>query len=65
MHTFYGAKVANGVRPETTYEDMRTAPENSGNTEDNMSLYWHPAVYMHDKTKGKYELAPIWFGSSY
>ncbi|GMI41402.1 hypothetical protein TeGR_g6334 [Tetraparma gracilis] len=65
VHTFYGAKVANGVRPETTYEDMRTAPENSGNTEDNMSLYWHPAVYMHDKTKGKYELAPIWFGSSY
>eukprot|EP00519_Triparma_laevis_P001210 CAMPEP_0182518736 /NCGR_PEP_ID=MMETSP1321-20130603/44726_1 /TAXON_ID=91990 /ORGANISM="Bolidomonas sp., Strain RCC1657" /LENGTH=438 /DNA_ID=CAMNT_0024726675 /DNA_START=618 /DNA_END=1929 /DNA_ORIENTATION=+ len=59
----YGAKVS--VRPELTYDDMRQAPENSGNTEENMSLYWHPSVYMHDKTKGTYELADIWFGSSY
>ena len=28
-------------------------------------MYWHPSVYMHDKTKGTYELADIWFGSSY
>ncbi|GMH88636.1 hypothetical protein TrVE_jg3270 [Triparma verrucosa] len=59
----YGAKVS--VRPELIYDDMRQAPENSGNTEENMSLYWHPSVYMHDKTKGTYELADIWFGSSY
>ena len=63
VHTFYGAKLS--VRPETTYTDIRAAPENSGNTEENMSLYWHPTVYMHDKTKDKYELVDIWFGSSY
>ena len=34
VHTMYGAKVS--VRPELTYDDMRQAPENSGNTEENM-----------------------------
>ena len=63
VHTFYGAKLS--VRPETTYADMRAAPENSGNTVDNMSLYWHPTVYRHDKTNGVYKQADIWFGSSY
>ena len=54
IHTFYGAKAS--LRPETTYDDMRNASESSGNTEENMSLYWHPSVYMHDKVKGVYEL---------
>jgi len=47
------------------YADMRNATENSGNTEENMILYWHPTVYMHDKTRGVYEEADIWFASSY
>jgi len=63
VHTFYGAKAS--LRPETTYEDMRNASENSGNTEENMSLYWHPTVYMHDKVRGVYKMADIWFASSY
>jgi len=63
VHTFYGAKVT--VRPETTYETIRAAPENSGNTEENMSLYWQPTVYMHEKISGVYYAASIWFGSSY
>ncbi|GMH69991.1 hypothetical protein TrRE_jg3344 [Triparma retinervis] len=63
VHTFYGAKIS--IRPETTYTDLRAAVENSGNTEENNSLYWHPTVYMHDKVNDKYEKAPIWFGSSY
>ena len=44
---------------------MRNASENSGNTEENMSLYWHPTVYRHDKVRGVYERVDIWFASSY
>ena len=38
VHTFYGAKAS--LRPETTYEEMRATTENSGNVEENKSLYW-------------------------
>ena len=39
VHTFYGAQ---RMRPETTYEDLRSADGNSGNVVENKSLYWHP-----------------------
>merc|ERR1719326_686240 len=42
VHTFYGA---NKMRPETTFADLRSADGNSGNVEENKSLYWHPTVY--------------------
>lgn len=61
VHTFYGVNAS--LRPETTYSDMRNAKGNSGNVEENKSLYWHPAVYM--VSNGRYTLAPVWFGSAY
>ena len=45
MHTFYGS--AASLRPSTTYEEMRAACGNSGNVDDNKSLYWHPTIYMY------------------
>ena len=61
VHSFYGA--AGSVRPETTFADLRNATENSGNVEENKSLYWHPTIY--EKVDGKLRQAPIWFGSAY
>ena len=63
VHTFYGA--AASLRPETTYDDMRAAMGNSGNVEENKSLYWHPSVYMVEPSTGEHTLADIWFASAY
>lgn len=62
IHTFYGASE---VRPETTYEDLRAASGNSGNVEENKSLYWHPTPYEYDSNTGLYKKDTIFFGSSY
>jgi hypothetical protein len=51
VHTFYGA---NKMRPETTYQDLRSATGNSGNIEENKSLYWHPTVYKVNQDTGVY-----------
>jgi len=61
IHTFYGA---NKMRPETTYEDLRNSDGNSGNVEENKSLYWHPTVY-EVTSNGVYRKAEIWFTSAY
>lgn len=47
VHTFYGA--AASLRPTTSYEEMRAACGNSGNVDDNKSLYWHPTIYRFDR----------------
>lgn len=54
---------ANKLRPETTYDDLRSATGNSGNVVENKSLYWHPTVYRVEN--GIYTKAEIWFTSSY
>merc|ERR1711971_246487 len=61
VHTFYGA---NKMRPETTYEDLRAATGNTGNVQENKSLYWHPTVYKVSGS-GVYTKADIWFASAY
>lgn len=63
VHTFYGANAS--LHPSTSYEDLRAAQGNSGNVEENKSLYWHPTVYMFDRITGLFTKAPIWFASAY
>merc|ERR1711907_910295 len=68
VHTFYGGVPSIGVRPETTFQDLRDGTQNSGNVEENKSMYWMPTVYRvdtkNDGTK-RYVKAPIWFSSAY
>ena len=47
VHTYYGA--AASLRPSTSYNELRTACGNSGNNDDDKSLYWHPTVYRFDR----------------
>ena len=51
------------MRPETTYDDLRNAGGNSGNVEENKSLYWHPTIYRVED--GIYVKADINFASAY
>lgn len=62
VHTFYGAS---SIRPETTYDDLRSATENSGNVEENKSLYWHPTVYNYDSSSNTFHKDDIYFASAY
>merc|ERR1712211_64647 len=45
VHRFYGAASDRTMRPEVSYSDLRNAPGNTGNVEENKSLYWNPAIY--------------------
>ena len=58
-------KGANKVRPETTYADLRSTDENSGNVVENKSLYWHPTVYEYDSDTGIYKKDNIFYSSAY
>ena len=51
------------MRPETTYADMRAADGNTGNVEENKSLYWHPTVYRVED--GIYKKAEMYLTSAY
>merc|ERR1712106_300525 len=67
VHRFYGAVSLNTMRPEVSYEDLRAASGNTGNVEENKSLYWNPAIYKvknqnSDKT---FEIVDVWFASAY
>ncbi len=44
VHTFYGPPL---LYPKVTFDDLRNSDpkRSSGNIEENLSLYWHPAVY--------------------
>ena len=56
------------MRPEASYEDLRNADGNSGNVEENLSLYWNPAIYKvkNQYTEAKtYEIVDVWFASAY
>ena len=53
VHSFFGASEA---KPSTTYADLRAAYGNSGNIEENKSLYWHPTIYRYNKTTGIYKI---------
>ena len=53
------------MRPETTYADLRSATGNTGNVQENKSLYWHPTVYSMDVDTGVLTKDEIYFGSAY
>lgn len=62
VHTFYGPP---NVSPDTTYDDLIASTQNSGNVEENKSLYWHPSVYNYNHDTDTFELDDIWFASAY
>ena len=60
VHSFYGASEA---APGTTYETLRNAAGNTGNVEENKSLYWHPTIYRY--VNGQYEIQDTSYFSTY
>jgi len=67
VHRYYGSVSNRTMRPEVSYEDMRNATGNTGNVEENKSLYWNPAIYkVNNQNSNKtYELVDVWFASAY
>jgi len=67
VHTFYGPATPETVRPEVTYEDLiaTTPDQNTGNVEENKSLYWHPTVYSYDKATDTYTRDVMAHSSAY
>ncbi|EOD12128.1 hypothetical protein EMIHUDRAFT_213905 [Emiliania huxleyi CCMP1516] len=63
VHTFYGPNVM--PRPEVTFEDLVATTDNTGNVEENKSLYWHPTVYRYDQLTGTYTRNEIGQSSAY
>ena len=53
------------MRPDVSYQDLRDSTGNSGNVEENLSLYWHPTVYSYDSDTGIYTKDDIFYSSSY
>ena len=64
---FYGAASELTMRPEVSYSDLRNAQGNTGNVEENKSLYWNPAIYKVNNPSGEktFELVDVWFASAY
>merc|ERR1719305_349298 len=67
VHRYYGTVSNRTMRPEVSYEDLRNATGNTGNVEENKSLYWNPAIYkVNNQDSNKtYELVDVWFASAY
>jgi len=67
VHRYYGAVSPRTMRPDVSYEDMRSASGNSGNVEENKSLYWNPVIYKvnNQNAKKTYEMVDMWFSSAY
>jgi len=68
VHRFYGAVSPRTMRPDVTYADLRSATGNTGNVEENKSLYWNPAIYQvrnANTDQQSFELVDIWFASAY
>ena len=55
------------MRPGVTYEDLRNASGNTGNVEENKSLYWNPVIYkvLNQNGAKTYEVVDVWFASAY
>ena len=67
VHRFYGAVSSRTMRPGVTFKDLRDAPGNTGNVEENKSLYWNPAIYkvVNQNSDKRYEIVDVWFASAY
>ena len=67
VHRYYGSVSNRTMRPEVSYEDLRNTTGNTGNVEENKSLYWNPAIYKvnNQESNKSYELVDVWFASAY
>merc|ERR1712033_132995 len=67
VHRFYGAVSSRTMRPDVSFQDLRSATGNTGNVEENKSLYWNPAIYQIKNPNGAktFQLVDIWFASAY
>ena len=67
VHRFYGSVSNRTMRPDVSYEDMRNATGNTGNVEENKSLYWNPAIYkvVNQNSNKMYQIVDVWFASAY
>jgi len=55
------------MRPDVSFQDLRSASGNTGNVEENKSLYWNPAIYQVKNPNGDktFEIVDVWFASAY
>merc|ERR1719260_693919 len=62
VHRFYGAVSLHTMRPDVSYEDLRSATGNTGNVEENKSLYWNPVIYKvtNPNRKKMFEIVDVW-----
>ena len=62
VHRFYGAVSDKTMWPEVSYQDLRAATGNTGNVDENKSLYWNPAIYKVVNQNGEksFEIVDIW-----
>jgi len=69
VHRFYGAVSPRSMRPDATFQDLREAPGDTGNVEENKSLYWNPVIYKvvnpESQDEKRFEIVPVWFASAY
>jgi len=67
VHRFYGAASDRTMRPGVSYADLRNASGNTGNVEENKSLYWNPAIYkvVNQNSNKRYQIVDVWFASAY
>jgi len=62
VHTFYGPQSGVDPRRVDVADELElhsrlintTVSENTGNVEENKSVYWHPTVYKYDRTTNTY-----------
>ena len=65
---FYGAVSNVTMRPEVSFNDLRAASGNTGNVEENKSLYWNPVIYQvvnPSSASPTYQMVDVWFASAY
>ena len=56
------------MRPDATFQDLRDAYGDTGNVEENKSLYWNPVIYKVNNPESEeknFEMVPVWFASAY
>lgn len=73
VHTFYGPqsgvdpRLLDPTDPLELHTRLANTPvsENTGNVEENKSLYWHPTVYRYDRATDTYNRAVMAHSSAY
>ena len=67
VHRFYGGVSPRTMRPGVTFQDLRSATGNTGNVEENKSLYWNPAIYkvLNQNSDKTFQIVDVWFASAY